>query len=248
MIRHTLIAAALLATAPAFAAGTTLTFQQGIAGYTGTQDTMIRSNETSGGTDSRDDNYGALDYVSVDGDDGSPGAKPNHGLIRFDALFGNAAGQIKSNDTIVSATLSFYIDNPGSGFAMYDMLGDWSQNTITWNSIGNGIQADGVEAGSSAVFTVGGNDGSENVGTGWFTIDITASLQAAQAGTLPGYGWAMIPFAAGSNGIDFFTSEYADTAFRPMLSVDVMPVPEPGAWAMMAAGLALIGNLARRRA
>lgn len=246
MIRQTLIAAAMLSVTPAFAA-TTLTFQHGVAGYLSSQDTMIRSNETGSGEDSRGNNYGALDYISVDGDDGSPGAKPNQGLIRFDNLFGASAGQIKAGDTIVSATLSIYVDNPGSGFTMYDMLTDWSQNAITWNSIGSGIQANGIEAGTAPLFSIGANDGAENIGTGWLTIDLTASLQAAQAGSVPGYGWAMIPFAAGSNGIDFHTSEYANANFRPLLSVEVMPVPEPGTWAMLAAGLALIGGVARRR-
>lgn len=241
-----ILAAALLAASPAFAASTTLSFQQGLNGYAGTQDTMIRSNETGSGEDSRDSNYGAEDYVSVDGDDGSPGAKPNHGLIRFDDLFG--AGAIGAGHTIVSATLSVYVVNPGSGFSMYDMLTDWSQSTVTWNSMGNGIQADGIEAASAPLFTIGANDGAENVGTGWLTIDVTASLQAAQAGTLPGYGWVMVPFAAGSNGIDFVTSEYADDFnARPLLTVEVMAVPEPGTWAMLAAGLGLIGGMARRR-
>lgn len=73
---------------------------------------MIRSNETvmgSGQTsngDSRGRVFGTLDYVSVDGDDGNPGNKPNQGLLRFDNLFGNVAGQIASTDTIVSAKLT----------------------------------------------------------------------------------------------------------------------------------------------
>ncbi len=248
-VRNLLIASALLAALPATASADTLVFQQGLNGYAGTQDTMVRSNETAGDGDSRGTNFGLLDYISVDGDDGSPGAKPNQGLIRFDNLFGSAAGQIKAGDTIVSAVLNVYIDNPGSGFTMYDMLTDWSQGAITWNSIGigNGIQANGIEAGATPVFTIGANNGSENVATGWLSINLTASLQAAQAGTVPGYGWAMIPFAAGSNGIDFYTSEYFAQSFRPQLSVEVLAVPEPETWAMLLAGLGLIGFAARRR-
>lgn len=245
--RNLLVASALLAALPATASADMLVFQQGLNGYAGTQDTMVRSNETAGDGDSRGTNFGLLDFISVDGDDGSPGAKPNQGLIRFDNLFGSAAGRIKAGDTIVSAVLNLYVDNPGSGFTMYDMLTDWSQGVITWNNIGSGIQANGVEAAATPVFTIGANTGSENVGTGWLSIDLTASLQAAQAGSVPGYGWAMIPFAAGSNGIDFYTSEYFAQNFRPQLSVEVLAVPEPETYAMLLAGLGMIGFAARRR-
>jgi hypothetical protein len=222
-----------------------LTFQEGVNGYTGTLDTMVRSNETAGSGDSRDTAYGTLDYVSVDGDDGSPGAKPNHGLIRFDNLFGNGAGQIKAGDTILSASLRLVVDNPGSGMSVYDMLTTWSEAS-TWNSLGNGIQTDSVEAASAALFTIGANNSSENVPTGVLNIDVTTSLRAMQGGATR-FGWAMIPFAGGTNGIDFHSSEYETPAVRPLLTVEVAPVPEPEAYALLLAGLGLVGFMARRR-
>ena len=219
-------------------ASTTLTFQEGSYGYTGTQDTMVRS--AGAGT-----SYGAEDYISVDGDDGSPGLQPNHGLIRFDNLFGAGAGQIHSGDTIVSATLKVVVDNPGSGMSVYNMLSTWSGSS-TWNSLVNGIQADGVEAASTALATFGANNASENVANGVLSIDVTSSLLAVQGGVTL-YGWAMIPYTNGTNGIDFHTSEYATLADRPLLSVEVMPVPEPETYALMLAGLGLLGFMARRR-
>ncbi|MCE2917084.1 MAG: hypothetical protein LW768_16280, partial [Rubrivivax sp.] len=60
----TLALAALLGAGSAAQATVTLSFQQGVAGYAGTQDTMIRSNETSSGAgqsgngDSRGRNFG----------------------------------------------------------------------------------------------------------------------------------------------------------------------------------------------
>ncbi|MDP3872016.1 MAG: DNRLRE domain-containing protein [Methyloversatilis sp.] len=250
-MKFTLIAVALSAAlaSPAFAAtSTTLTFQQGVGGYTGTQDTVIRSNLTAGGGDSTNTNYGDAEEISVDGDDGSPGAKPNQGLIRFDNLFGNSAGQIRATDTIVSATLSIYITNPGSGMTVHDMLVDWAQGSATWNSLVNGVQTDGSDASTTVLAAFGANNGAENVGADdWLTIDLTASLQAMQSGSVPGYGWALMPYAAGSNGIDFLTSEYGAPLARPVLSVEVMPVPEPGTYAMLLAGLGLIGFAARRR-
>ena len=232
-------------------AAVTLTFQEGVNGYSGTQDTMVRSNETAAGAgqsvngDSRGLSFGNLDFVSVDGDDGSPGSKPNHGLIRFDNLFGNAAGQIKVGDTILSATLKLAVHNPGSGMSVYDMLATWSE-TSTWNSLVNGIQADGSDAASVALSTFGANNSSENIPNGVLSINVTSSLMAMQGGTT-NYGWAMIPFASGTNGIDFYSSEYATLADRPLLSVEIVPVPEPETYALMLAGLGLVGAMARRR-
>ncbi|WIV98209.1 DNRLRE domain-containing protein [Kinneretia aquatilis] len=225
----------------------TLKFQQGVNGYTGTQDAHIRSNETSGG-DSRGVNYGSLDHLSIDGDDGSPGAKPNQGLIRFEQLFGTAAGQIRGGDTIVSATLQLQVFDAGSGFTVHQMLRDWNQSTVSWNLVGAGIQTHGVEASTNSLASVGANNSNANIGTGLLSIDVTASLQAMQAGTVANHGWLLQPFAAGSNGIDFHSSEASNASLRPLLSVQlVSSVPEPQSWALLGAGLLAILGLQGRR-
>ena len=251
------VAAALAAgaSAPALAQQSqTLTFQQGVNGYTGTQDAIVRSNETATGSgqsssgDSRGRNFGALDFMSIDGDDGSPGSKPNQGLIRFDNVFGSGAGQIKASDTIVSATLSLEVFDVGSGMTVHDLLVDWSQGTVTWNSLVNGIQLNNVEASSTALASFGANNSSGNVAVGTLNIDVTSSLQGMQAGTLPGFGWALMPFASGTNGIDIHASEYAIAHVRPLLTVQVAAVPEPEALGLLLAGLGVVGMVARRRA
>jgi len=225
----------------------TLSFQQGLNGYTGTQDAHIRSNETSSG-DSRGKNYGSLDHLSIDGDDGSPGAKPNQGLIRFDQLFGANAGQIRNSDTIVSAKLQLQVFDAGSGFKVHQLLRDWNQASVTWNSMAAGVQTDGAEALGAVLASFGANDGNANIGTGLLSIDLTASLQALQAGSVPNYGWLLQPFAAGSNGIDFHSSEASTQALRPLLSVElVSSVPEPQSWALLGAGLLGLLQLQRSR-
>src|SRR3989344_4899287 len=159
---------ALSATDTAHAAPITLTFQQGLNGYTGTQDTIVRSNETASGTgqsgngDSRNSNFGSLVSLSIDGDDGSPGSKPNQGLIRFDNLFGTGAGQIGAGDTILSATLTLQVFDVGSGLTVHNLLTNWNASTATWNSLGNGLQVDGVELGTQVLASFGANNSSAN--------------------------------------------------------------------------------------
>ncbi len=51
------------------------------------------------------------------------------------------------------------------------MLKNWS-DTDSWNSLGNGVQTDGVEAVSSSDALTG------DVNTGLLTVDVTNSLQA----------------------------------------------------------------------
>lgn len=250
------LAIGLALSATAHAAPVTLTFQQGVNGYTGTQDTIVRSNETAAGTgqssngDSRGRNFGSLAVLSIDGDDGSPGSKPNQGLIRFDNIFGTGAGQIGAGDTIVSATLTLQVFDVGSGLTVHNLLTNWNASTATWNSLGNGLQVDGVEVGTQVLASFGANDSSANVGLGALNIDVTSSLKGVQAGTLPGFGWALLPFAAGTNGIDVHSSEALDLALRPVLTVQVQAVPEAQSLALTLAGLAAVGAFGglRRRA
>jgi len=227
----------LAAAVPAHAA--TLSFQQGANGYSGTADTTLVSSDP-------DTAHGSDDFVSIDASDGG---SPNHVLLRFDNLFGNGPGQIKSSDTIVSAKITFTVSSAGSGVNFHDQLQPWNEATITWNSAVNGIQANGVEASVLPFLSLGANNGGSNIPSGVpLLADVTTSLQAAQAGTVPGYGWALLPFMPnGTNGLDFQSREAFMLAERPLLTVEVTPVPEPGTYALLLGGLALVGAAARRR-
>lgn len=223
--------------APAQAA-TTLTFQQGVNGYLGTSDTYLRSADA-------DFSYGSDTTASIDASDSGG---PSQALLRFGDLFGAGSGQIKAGDQIVSAKLTLNIDSSGSGVNFHDMLVSWSQNTATWNSVGNGIQANGIEAAATPFLSVGANDSGTNIVEGIFEVDVTDAIKAAKAGTVPGYGWALLPFMPdGTNGVDFFTSEESFAALRPVLTVEIQPVPEPETYALLLAGLGLVGWVARRR-
>jgi hypothetical protein len=206
---------------------------------------MVRSNETGTGAgqssagDSRDRAFGDLDFISVDGDDGSPGLKPNQGLIRFDSIVGSGPGQIAPGTAIASAKLIIEVTDPGSGFRVHEMLTTWSEAS-TWNSLINGVQTDGTEASAAVLATFGADNSGSNVGVGTLEIDVTATIRAYLDGTLPNLGWLLNPFTNGTNGVDFASSENGNFLVRPRLEVFV---PEPTAVAVL--GVALL--LARRR-
>ncbi len=177
----------------------TLTFQQGMNGYSGTVDTYIH-----GGTPDTN-NSGAVS-LNVDGDNDGAAVQ---GLIRFDNIFGSQTGQIASDATINSAFLELEVFDDGDSLEMYEMLQSWT-DTATWNSLGNGIQANGTEAKSTSVATTG------SVNIGKLTIDVTATLQAWQANPNANHGWAFLP--TGTDGVDFNSAE---GGIAPRLVVDI---------------------------
>jgi hypothetical protein len=78
---------------------TTVSFQNGANGYTGTFDRRISSgNEESNGADA------AAHFI--DGFATAGGSNDTQGLIRFDNMFGNGSGQIPSGATILDAKLT----------------------------------------------------------------------------------------------------------------------------------------------
>ena len=174
----------------------TIVVQQGADGYTGTLDKEIRS---SGG----DANNGNAPSISVDGDDGSPGLQPNHGLIRFDGVV--TATGIQPGEEIEDASLVLNVFNPGSGFTVYRMTSDWNEST-TWQDLGGDGVTPGVDTDATPITTIGANNGSSNVGGGAVSLDISDAFDAWRSGTT-NHGVALVPFPNGTNGIDFDTSE-----------------------------------------
>jgi len=184
-----------------------VTFQQGVNGYVGNEDTYVYdvSPNTSFGNDSR---------INVDYDP-DPGDDTAHGLIRFENIFGAGAGQIAYGSTIVSASLTVEVfNNSGNSetVSLNRMLNGWTESS-TWNSMVGGIQLDDVEAVNVADGTVPdpNSQGSQTI-TG---LDTT--LQLWSDGTANN-GWVFS--SDGTNGWDFYSSEYGTVSLRPYLTVE----------------------------
>lgn len=189
----------------------TLTFQEGVNSYIGTMDTNIRE-------DLPNTSFGNEDLVFID-----KVSPPSHGLIRFENVFGNGAGQIPLGVEIIEATLTVNVNNQGGASVIHRMLVSWNE-TDTWNDWGDniaphnnqgGIQTDDSEAVISA----------EDPGflpgfLGDLDIDVTASVQAWSDGAA-NHGWVLL-----ADGWSFRSSEYLDdVSLRPELSVDYVPLP-----------------------
>lgn len=186
-----------------------LTFQQGVNGYSEARDTFL--NAASTGT-----THGTATTLSVDGP-GDDAANARHTLLHFRDIFGVGSGQIPTGSTILSATLTLYITNgSANGASFHRMLQQWSDvDDDTWTSWGTGIQANGVEAVSTADISSFLN--SINVA---HAVNVTTSLAAWSAGAA-NHGWALLP--NGDDSWQFTSAEGATVAQRPLLTVTYEP-------------------------
>lgn len=182
----------------------TVSFQDGVNGYTGTQDTSLRSSSPT-------TNNGSNVALEIDS------SSVKHTLLRFDDIFGAGNGQIPTGATIQSATLEFTGFDPGDPPSLHRMLTSWSESS-TYDELGNGVQADGVEAATTVDATFSGSTGSHS-------LNVTAALQAWLADPASNLGWAFLP--SDSDGIDLHSSEASTIADRPKLSVTYVSGGQP---------------------
>ena len=195
-----------------FAQAAVETYREGVSGYSGTQDTFL---EEENPNTSREDNS----LVMIEND---PGQR-QHGLLRFDSIFGNGAGQIPFGSIINSASVTVNVTNESSSgvvIGLYRMLITWPE-TATWNSMTNGIQRDDVEAMSTLDAQVADPSASgPQVITG-----LAAALQSWSYGAANN-GWAII--FDDDDGWDISSSDTGTIANRPLLTVDWTPGTCPG--------------------
>ncbi|MDY6990237.1 MAG: DNRLRE domain-containing protein, partial [Thermodesulfobacteriota bacterium] len=186
---------------------TTVTFQQGVDGYSGTVDTYLRSGSAD------EDNSGTNTLV-VDLDE------ERHILLRFNSIFGTNPEKIPPGSTILSASLEINVTNSSAaGANLHRMLLCWN-DTDTWNDWGSGIQADGTEAEALS------ESGSAGSGTGTHTIDVTADLQAWSDNPTGNFGWAWLPPATD----DSWQFDSAEGGTPPKLTVSYASTGTEALW------------------
>jgi hypothetical protein len=213
-----------------------VSFQQGVNGYSGTGDTYIDANSGAA-------NYGNEDTVWVDGDrNGATSGNPDsHAMIRFNTIFGNGPNQIPAGAQIESAELVLHTsdrtdaESPNT-IALHRLLQNWTELGAVWDTF-NGFETNGLEA------ILAANDTSvPNEQNAFASFDVTESLYALSMGATD-MGWVLLP--GGGNGWQFDSSEHANALYRPQLNVTYRVVPEPASIGMLACAAMLM--LARRR-
>ena len=227
-----LVVAGLVGFSPGLASANVM-FQHGVDGYFGTQDTELKERKA-------DKDYGDKPIFDVDIDSD----KEQHGLLRFDNIFGLGLWQVPPGEIIHKATLRLFLDSGGNDVLMWKMNTDWNQNTAKWN---NSFGGDGIDGGDATYLqTLEGrptsgsllDDSGEKI-----DIDVTMELQDWLDGE-SNYGWGFTP--TGTDSVEFATSENTIISYRPKLIVRW--IPEPGTLAIFGVGLVGLGLYRRRRA
>jgi hypothetical protein len=201
-------------------AGTAVTgFRQNVGGYTGAVDTRIRANAP-------DTSYGTVTGVFIDwAVTGSTSENDEQVLLRFDNMVGTATNQIPPGSQIHAASLELAAvigAAPGHGGNFYPMLAPW-QDTDTWNTLVNGVSADGVEASTTPSATLGFAALTPAFVGGYHSFDMTSDVQAWVGGTKANYGWVGLPWPNGADGVGFGTAEQSLEKNRPQLRVYYLP-------------------------
>lgn len=173
------------------------------------QDAYIWENQPS-------TNFGAATRTILDANDGGTwptDPQPMQGLIRFAVSFGTNAGQIPTGAQITRAELQLQITDSGDGFALHRLKRNWSQSTVTWSSLTDGVQVDGTDA-VPAADLITADYLPEQGASEYTSFDVTASVQAWANGTT-NYGWALIPLGADKLYIQTF-----EATAKPRLIID----------------------------
>jgi len=191
----------------------TVAFQQGAfptADYAGADDATIRQvNPTT--------KYGTAGTCEADGDDGNGVDKSC--LLRWDVSAIPAGSKVQSASITVQVTSA--TSNTYSAFAV---TRPWVEADVTWNNATSDVlwQTAGAlganDRGTLPLTTITGATGSR-------TIELNAAGIAAVQGWVDGSVNGGIVFAdsAATDGVDFVSSEGANAAQRPRLSVTYLP-------------------------
>ena len=195
-----------------------VTFQEGFNRYAGTQDTYLHGADPAS-------SFGDAPTVLVDSSDGVLFAAPVHGLLRFDGMVGDAAGQIPPQATINSVTLTLSSTAVGANstntVSLHRMLVKWDELS-TWEGLKEGVAADNQEALTRADITFLPS-AKVPIRVDLSSAFLASTVQSWVNGVFDNQGWAFLP--SGPDNYRFDSSETVVGTNRPLLKVDFTRSP-----------------------
>jgi len=177
---------------------TTVSFQNGLNGYVGNDDSYVASGSGVANT-----NYGSNASLVNDLTDGTNGDVQS--MLKW------VVSSIPAGKTVTSAVFEFTVSNVSAGsYNVYQYNRSWVESTATWNN----------QTPNSYLGSVVGTISAPTTGTKTLTLNSAgiAMVQGWINGTVANNG-IMIKSTGTTDGLDLRSSEYATQAQRPKLTV-----------------------------
>jgi hypothetical protein len=187
--------------APPVAVPITVTFQNGVDGYTSARDTWI----DAGGPNMSRENDSPLRIRNGD----------RWALLAFADIFGTGATQIPPSATIQSARLDVILANNNCQASLANILVAWT-DSVTYNTLGPTAGPQMTEDFSTPFAPL------PTAMPGTISIDVTNSVKAWQSAPLSNNGWLFVP-TGGTTDCTIRSSEENQSQFRPLLSITYVP-------------------------
>ncbi len=174
-----------------------LSFQNGVGGYTSERDTYI----DSGSPDASRENDSPLRIRNAD----------RWGLIDFKAVFGNNPEQVPATSTITGAHVELVIGNNNCQAGLADIVVAWP-DAVTYNTFGPTPGPQMTEDFDTPFVAI------PTAVTGKVSVDVMASLQRWQMAPSSRNGWLIVP-TGGTNDCTVRSGEENILQMRPKLVV-----------------------------
>ena len=144
--------------------------------------------------------------------DGNNGGGESQVLLRFEDIFGKEKGKIPVGARVSSARLTVVAFDPGTTCYLHRLLVPWT-DSVTWDGMANGVTVDNIEA---STVRDGFTFAEINMDKQLVHFDVTPTVQLWADG-VENFGWVFVN--TGGNGWDFYSSDWIESQFRPMLEV-----------------------------
>lgn len=196
--------------------GQTVSFQDGVNGYTGTRDATLRQAMPDGATGT------TATTLEIDGEDA--------GVDLAAVLKWQLAG-IPAGAVVIGASIGVNVVDPGSSpYPIYALARDWVESEVTWNRA-SAAAAWGQAGATAATDRDAAPIGATTTGSGTQSYPLNAAgvalVQAWLNGSKPNHG-VIIADTALTDGLDFSSREATTATNRPMLTISyLMPTTPP---------------------